>query len=828
MGSEKKSSKKKKKSSREYSLELGTVSTSNEMERSFIRKSRQSTEDSDESWLKPDLRHDTPAPVPKLNVNTGNKSPSVESDVFSLISPEKLRLHPKRAASVVNIKNKGTGPHDNRLVKSQGDYREPSLRRGSGKPYTAPEVLNKIPATETGESYQHKAQSTELVVGSSSQQTQPLNCQKLSGNDLFAINRPKASRSDVNPVGHRPLAAVKKPPTVQSDLPSKHDNKKEEIFKVSPDRESADCSTDQVYDGEQQKSIIKACLQSKLLYLRTKRTERQKFWLVVKSLIGFLPPSTTWHMLYKVVRTWSKPRLVQLKMGTLAKPSSARMELDTLIDQWNKVKAMKYGLKTSDYVEVTNKNVASESGSESEIAASQSKPDSSTVQSEGKLCPDREHVVAVPHGELESSTAELKDVSGPGSESAITSPQSEHQIFTTEFDDRIWPRVESLLLPLAERRLIDWLDDKLQERMQELESLTRPPLLKADSSPESYHTYVSYLKGRIQATGKNSTSIRETEAVMSMAIDLLPDIKEHLRKELKVEHMDVDEDEDDAEGNGVIHGEGHEECSEEIYSKDSEDDASCYQPSVIDSIEPRTPVVTPRVMAQLRFYESKYLEAARAAKAQKEAEDEALRSLDDNQTKKRKAPDDDTHGLFIRSKSSEHRPVRYQVPETPDVPARKKQCVEGHHPYSSPASTFSSPGLPPTEELFSSSFPRDSSAITQPTPTPAGSGLRKMSKSQTSDAFGNFATSTPKTPARANHSPGLFVTPDLPPSGQSDRLFRIKKSASRNAVLKKTGAYREKAEAPRFREETAEYQAMSPESRDMMMYRAIRDMREKR
>jgi hypothetical protein len=51
-------------------------------------------------------------------------------------------------------------------------------------------------------------------------------------------------------------------------------------------------------------------------------------------------------------------------------------------------------------------------------------------------------------------------------------------------------------------------------------------------------------------------------------------------------------------GSGMSDDEGHDEILEDV--EDVEDDVSCYQPSILDSIEPRTPVVTPRVKAQLK------------------------------------------------------------------------------------------------------------------------------------------------------------------------------------------------------------------------------------
>lgn len=173
-----KSSKKKKQAPREYSLELGTEPTFSNMGRSSVR---QGTQDSDESWLRYYLADNTPTPLPKKK--QAIKPQSKESDDDSLLSPEKFKIKPSRQSSVANIKSKGTGPHDNKLAKAQGDYREPSLRRGSGMTFNTPHAFKKIPSTETSNTSHDEAQSTESVAGPSTQKLQPSSGQKPNGND---------------------------------------------------------------------------------------------------------------------------------------------------------------------------------------------------------------------------------------------------------------------------------------------------------------------------------------------------------------------------------------------------------------------------------------------------------------------------------------------------------------------------------------------------------------------------------------------------------------------------------------------------------------------
>jgi hypothetical protein len=236
--------------------------------------------------------------------------------------------------------------------------------------------------------------------------------------------------------------------------------------------------------------------------------------------------------------------------------------------------------------------------------------------------------------------------------------------------------------------------------------------------------------------------------------------------------------------------------------------------------------VTPRVTAQLKEYEKRYVEALRAAETQQKAEYEALQSLDDN-GHEGNAQADATKGLVIRRKSMDLAGANSSVPNTPERPARKKLCMEEHKLGSSSPSSSMSPEFPCTEQLFGSSMGRESSAITQPSPAPARSSFGTIHKRKNPHDSGENAGPTTKATLHAHESPGLFVTPDPSLSGQSDRVFKFKKSVSRGAVLGKKRASKNErhAEASRFREETAEYQAMSPNEREIMMYRAIRDMR---
>ncbi|PNP61325.1 hypothetical protein FNYG_14011 [Fusarium nygamai] len=440
-------------------------------------------------------------------------------------------------------------------------------------------------------------------------------------------------------------------------------------------------------------------------------------------------------------------------------------------------------------------------------------------------------------------------------------------------------------MEFAESRILRWAEDKLRERLRALESLTQPPLLKVNSSPESYRVYLRYLMNRTEAAGKNSKAIRNTEAVMSMALDLLPGLEERLRDQLE----DVVDKQEDRPGAGIKHDQTNDEANdesesaheyseeadhdidhkvqkaqeendheddvkmrfedeseedggevedddnfEEFYADESEDGTyedpeepnRQYRGSVIDSIEPRTPIVTPRVMRQLRSYEQRYWDTITTAKVETAAAAAVLRSVDEEErettSRKRKASESVEPALAIRSKSMEQ---RLAILGTPIPAGRKRQRL--HQSPRSPASTAcSSELLPSLEDIFSSSIGRASSATTQPPPNSSSPAVRvsqkkseRKDKSRAQSKVSPELGDTPRGAAAAHKSeemtgvsPGLFLTPDV--AREANTPFVFKKSVSRHPIPEE-----------RFREQTAEFQAMTPSAREAMLYTALREMR---
>ncbi|KAJ4096952.1 hypothetical protein NW761_004921 [Fusarium oxysporum] len=162
---------------------------------------------------------------------------------------------------------------------------------------------------------------------------------------------------------------------------------------------------------------------------------------------------------------------------------------------------------------------------------------------------------------------------------------------------------------------------------------------------------------------------------------------------------------------------------------------------------------------------------------------------------------------------------------TPTPVGRKRQRF--NELLCSPASTACSSELPSFEGIFSSSIGRASSATTQPLPNSSSPAVRvskkkstrkdrNKSKSKVFSELGDTSTSAataPKLEGLTGVSPGLSVTPD-PVAQQANTHFGFKKSDSCRPIQEE-----------RFREETAEFQAMKPGARESMLYTALREMR---
>ncbi|KAJ4244374.1 hypothetical protein NW762_014502 [Fusarium torreyae] len=768
-------------------------------------------QDSDHSWMDSYLVPESRTcnrPMTEIKKESLNQEPE---NVVSLITPQKSQTAPPPQSQrtwepIANTKSTGTGPHDNHLAQSQGNYREPSLRRGSGATVQTPDNLRKNITKRKEENKWIKEPAGTAAKAQCFAKSQPASffsdqqhTQGEAASNQYEMTKPREKRGDVHPVGHRKLAAVQKQSTAdQTSFTKKPDDKN---VKNNQDQclEKRTLSADRpkTWTNADQMTILETCLDLQDWYVDAKPNEKV-FWKAVESRLiipsgAGAPKIPIWTQLKRIVNKLCRVRRSQLRTGTLVRNSGKTSDMTELIDKWNEAHARQFVSTHRGFFEVAYKLQMEQPQSESEAANNRATMDF----------------------------------------------QNERSISKREFESTIWPAVKDKILSFAEAKLLEWTETMLAERMEELESLTRPPLLKANSSPESYQLYVNYLTNRTEAAGRNSTSIRKTEAVMSWAMSLEPGLEERLRKQLQ----HVGDNHDDRSGGHDSDEAGDDD--DDIYSatddnmsynEDSDAVSDEDEETVLPSIEPRTPIVTPRSMAQLYNYEHKYLEALRAATTHKEAQYRALQDLDSTEhvSKKRKAPEGPAeHGrspgnLAIRSKKGE--PNHQEATANTPTPApRKRQRLE-ETLASSPATTSDSSEFPSLQELLSSSIGRASSAITKPSSPPAVPVLSQTTgKNMTPQGVvkNDGLVSNPLVrDSGRKELPSLFVTPDPPVSGRANKQFACKRSISHSASPNVNGIQRgREMPSERFREETAEFQAMTPQSRETMLYQALKELR---
>ncbi|KAJ4113214.1 hypothetical protein NW768_011490 [Fusarium equiseti] len=323
---------------------------------------------------------------------------------------------------------------------------------------------------------------------------------------------------------------------------------------------------------------------------------------------------------------------------------------------------------------------------------------------------------------------------------------------------------------------------------------------------------------------------------------------------------------------------GREEDGEQEESEDSEaitvsdDDGSLYQDdpfdideedSVVPSIEPHTPIVTPRVMGKLRSYEKIFSKTLKSSKPKENSRGTSslhdhsatntpsrrtgkLPRTPDNLTVQRqtsklenaRAKEGELDKAAAKRRASEMTPtpvrsaskrLRLDWQSQSRVPGGRsaEPSMEGQSlepildgqttesvldkqspkPMQSPASSCSD--FPTLEELFSSS--QNKRLSPNLTSAPASSPVKEPEVHR--------SNTKPPVP-RFSKEPGLFVTPS-PVSASANKPFTFKRSASRN-VRRTTPSQRESMQPSRFRETTADFEALDHQEKLLLLFKMSR------
>lgn len=439
----------------------------------------------------------------------------------------------------------------------------------------------------------------------------------------------------------------------------------------------------------------------------------------------------------------------------------------------------------------------------------------------------------------------------------------------------------------------------MQQRKDELAKLTRTPMLARGSNLKDYENHVVQLKGRIEAGGLNSPLIQDTEALLSLGLDLKSGLEKILLRGMDPTANDtssgIDRDSDQelekspdkgpGECKNDSDGDSDSGSSESRIGSDSEpkddnyaDDQSdhegiagavptsatrCKLPHplglsmdiAVPSIE--TPKTTPRTLHKLQDYETAY---QRALKAQAEGEAILRDEIGEPLTNKRKKPENVEFETPISNKRR-RRTESQRVDDTPDsassfsfpplselVLRQRKSKEQPHLKREKSRDRRSKTGNATSPVIVSGDSPTLASEQ-----QPGVWGMNSEGRMGVDNSPSPPERVLPKTPHRMRLSqkdPNLTVlgtrrgyvqaasqvqqrervTParghHVNPS-QTDRRPRF--GSGRNDPSHRGPGIRVRghgqvnsSSSMRFRESTADFEAMTPRSREVMLFQAVK------
>lgn len=430
-------------------------------------------------------------------------------------------------------------------------------------------------------------------------------------------------------------------------------------------------------------------------------------------------------------------------------------------------------------------------------------------------------------------------------------------------DASIWKVGEERIIPYLRQELPIILKRMLQEREQELANLARLPVLAKGSNIEEYRKYLENLTDRIPTVGPSSFHVQQTEALLSLVHDLTPGLEKSLLQETsRVETRAI------AHGNyetdrhqGYIvrtfrqNNDGPDSRNFEDRAEDIDTMATTYhhdrvspilgEPTprshhqmddILPSTETLTPATTPNTLDKLHQYEQAHLRNVQSVKAGQTARNQPA----------------------LKRKTTES--LETCTPETNSKRARIE--VGQSEPPNSVASTFSFPSVsrlalsmrsktgPPSDQNAQEDTPSAASGVetiaSHEGVTPAKPLSRTMSRlTRSAEAM---STPSPQEkfirPAAPRATEALHQNTGATPRPKKKRAAEVEASHGRamnrvnqtyqtintagpSDAIDEADATDEEASFRRFRESTEDFHAMTPSSREQMLYRAVKSMYKK-
>ncbi|KAL6352407.1 hypothetical protein LRP88_14174 [Fusarium phalaenopsidis] len=293
------------------------------------------------------------------------------------------------------------------------------------------------------------------------------------------------------------------------------------------------------------------------------------------------------------------------------------------------------------------------------------------------------------------------------------------------FESNLWPLAEGHVMSTMQSEIQTWITGALERRMNELERHTRP-VLGNNRRPEDYNNPVRRLFYSSQVTSQSDAAqVRETEALMSLVLDLQPQLRSAIADDIR--NAGSNDHRDTNQSSGELQATRQRQATG--YYQHTQDE-------VVPSIE--TPTRTTGYRRDPGYYDQPFSSPPMAGRTY------------DWYSRKRKEPDQN-----------------HSTPSTGNLPIRTRDL----------------PGYGP------------------------GSGAKRPRVDEGMSEFPSPSRLMPRSssPARARDTPdNPFETPQPLQRGQGTR----------------------RQESPnRFREQTAEFNNMTPDSRMDMLYKALRETR---
>ncbi|KAM0425426.1 hypothetical protein ACHAPT_009215 [Fusarium lateritium] len=405
------------------------------------------------------------------------------------------------------------------------------------------------------------------------------------------------------------------------------------------------------------------------------------------------------------------------------------------------------------------------------------------------------------------------------------------------FESNIWPLAEEHVQSFMQSEIHSWITGALQKRKDELERLTRTPMLGSNRDLGYYENSVRRLFYGSQASSKDAVQVRETEALMSLVLDLQPRLRSTIIEQIRNAGNNGRPGGDGGQGSG---DQGAGSLPAAVGNERQDGGRPEERPRdeiVLPSIETRTPAMSARTTGQAHTPGSNP-QSGRSQRGQEDGRS-VFSSPAGNDGSRRKRKDQGPSPSLGTSGS---------------LAIRNRDALPGYGSTAASTPTRSHSKRRRVDELNDAETTRSLSEFPSPSQLTmsrgvgAASGPPRLSWSKDRSAGRSNNLSQSRNTANPSHHRGReppFVQtgqssspawardahrdPFETPQKQSSRWNGNSQGRSSSQRHGERNAHRqeEQGSPARFREETAEFNSMTQESKMEMLYKTVKEARRK-